>query len=497
MKKDLGIYKNTALLSLLSVLERALGFFYRIVLARLLGAEGLGVYQIAVSHFFVLRTLGGGGIPVTLSRTVAKEGVKKNRKSSAAPLSAALLLSLLITLPLTLFFLLFAGKIPSLQADATLLKILVASLPFACAYAAIKGFFWGNKEFLAPALFEFFEEIFMTALGTGILILAGTFTPSQGALFAAIAMSASCLFSCLVALFALFKRKLKFTSPRGYLKPLFLSSLPITAVRSGTTIVASAVAVLLPAMLTRAGYTESEALAAFGVAAGMVMPLLTMPMTVIGSLSTVLIPELSEANARRDEKKLSAATEKGLTFAAMLACLLLPVFSSVGYELGSATYGNLLAGEMLEKTGLLLLPMSVCAASQSMVNSLGYEKQSFTFSCIGSALFLLCVFLLPRFVGIYAYPIGLGVEFTVCAVLSLLFLHKKCPPSSAFYKKLFASLALALPLTLFGKTAMQVCLRLFSEPFALIAAAVLILAVTAGLFAAFGILQKKELKKFF
>ena len=102
MKKDLGIYKNTALLSLLSVLERALGFFYRIVLARLLGAEGLGVYQIAVSHFFVLRTLGGGGIPVTLSRTVAKEGVKKNRKSSAAPLSAALLLSLLITLPLTL-----------------------------------------------------------------------------------------------------------------------------------------------------------------------------------------------------------------------------------------------------------------------------------------------------------------------------------------------------------------------------------------------------------
>ena len=132
MKKDLGIYKNTALLSLLSVLERALGFFYRIVLARLLGAEGLGVYQIAVSHFFVLRTLGGGGIPVTLSRTVAKEGVKKNRKSGAAPLSAALLLSLLITLPLTLFFLLFAGKIPSLQADATLLKILVASLPFAC-----------------------------------------------------------------------------------------------------------------------------------------------------------------------------------------------------------------------------------------------------------------------------------------------------------------------------------------------------------------------------
>lgn len=497
MEKNAGIYKNTVLLSLLSVLERALGFFYRVVLARLLGAEGLGVYQIAVSHFFVLRTFGGGGIPVTLSRTVAKERANGNQKAGSASLTASLVLSLCITLPLTLFFLFFSGKIPALQADGTLLKILVASLPFACAYAAIKGYFWGNKEFLAPALFEFFEEIVMTALGTGILIAAGSFTPAQGAQFAAIAMSASCIFSCIVALFALFKRKIKFASPKTHIKPLFFSSLPITAVRSGATLVGSAVAVLLPAMLVAAGSTEAEALAAFGVAAGMVMPLLTMPMTVIGSLSTVLVPELSEAYAKKDEKKLSSGIEKGLTFASLIACALLPLFSAVGYELGSITYGNTLAGEMLEKTGLLLLPMSLCAVAQSMVNSLGYEKQSFLFSCVGSAVFLLCVFLLPRFVGIYAYPIGLGAEFTVCTVCGLVFLGKKCPPSPDFYKKLAGALALALPLTLFGKTALRVCLRVMGEPFALISAALLTVVVTAGLFAAFGFFQKKELQKIF
>ncbi len=497
MKKTSGIYKNTFLLSFLSILERALGFFYRIVLARLLGAEGLGVYQIAVSHFFVLRTLGGGGIPVTLSRTVAKERAIHQKTAGSSALSAALILSLCITLPLTLFFLLFSGKIAAFQADATLLKILVASLPFACAYAAIKGFFWGNKEFLAPALFEFFEEIFMTALGTAILILAGTFTPAQGALFAAIAMSASCLFSCIVALFALWKRKIKFHSPKEYFKPIFLSSLPITAVRSGTTLVGSAVAVLLPAMLVKAGYTETQALAMFGVAAGMVMPLLTMPMTVIGALSTVLIPELSEANARKDDKKLATAIEKGLTFAALLACMLFPVFSVVGYELGSIAYQNTLAGEMLEKSALLLLPMSLCMVAQSMVNSLGFEKQSFVFSCIGSAIFLLCIFLLPSLVGIYAYLIGLGAEFTVCTMLSLVFLHKKCPPSLVFYKKLIGAIALTLPIVLFGKMAMRACLVSMGEIFALLLAALLTAAVTMGLFVAFGFLQKKELKKFF
>ncbi len=497
MEKPVGIYKNTILLSSLSVLERALGFFYRIVLARLLGAEGLGVYQIAVSHFFMLRTLGGGGIPVTLSRTVAKERANGKHKGSAAALAAALLLSLCITLPLTLFFLIFSGKIPAFQADGLLFKILVISLPFACAYAAVKGFFWGNKEFLAPALFEFFEEIFMTALGSILLIKAGSFTPTQGAVYAAVAMSASCVFSCIVALFALLKRKVKFAAPTPYLKPLFLSSLPITAMRSGSTLVGSAVAVLLPAMLVATGNSEAEALAAFGVATGMVLPLLTMPMTVIGSLATVLIPELSEAYAKREQKKLANAIEKGLTFSALLACLLLPVFTAVGYELGCVTYKNTLAGEMLSKTALLLLPMSLCAVAQSMVNSLGFEKQSFLFSCVGSAVFLLCIFLLPKFVGIYAYPIGLGIEFTVCALLSLFFLAKHCSIPRTFYQKLLGALALTMPLGLFGKTVTRLCLCVMGEPFALILAALLTVAVTVGLFAAFGLLQKRELKKFF
>ena len=267
--------------------------------------------------------------------------------------------------------------------------------------------------------------------------------------------------------------------------------------RSGSTLVGSAVAVLLPAMLVAAGNSEAEALAAFGVATGMVLPLLTMPMTVIGSLATVLIPELSEAYAKKEQKKLANAIEKGLTFSALLACLLLPVFTSVGYELGCVTYKNTLAGEMLSKTALLLLPMSLCAVAQSMVNSLGFEKQSFLLSCVGSAVFLLCIFLLPKFVGIYAYPIGLGIEFSVCALLSLLFLAKHCPIPRAFYQKLLGALALTLPLGLFGKTVTRLCLLVMGEPFALILAALLTVTVTVGLFAAFGLLQKKRVKKVF
>ena len=49
MKKN--IYRTAAVVTGLSIAERALGFLYRIVLSRLIGAEGLGLYQVALSVF--------------------------------------------------------------------------------------------------------------------------------------------------------------------------------------------------------------------------------------------------------------------------------------------------------------------------------------------------------------------------------------------------------------------------------------------------------------
>ena len=495
MNKPLSIYKNTAFLSALSVLERSLGFFYRIVLARLLGAEGLGVYQIAVSHFFLLRTLGGGGIPVTLSRTVAKNNAENHGEKNGAALIAALSLTLLITLPLTMFILLFADKIAFFDGDGGLLKILVVGLSFTGAYAAIKGFFWGNKEFVAPALFEFFEEIAMTVVGAALLLSVKDFSPERGAGLAAIAMTAACVFSFALALVTLLTKKIKFSSPLPELKPLIASAAPVTAIRAGSTLISSAVAVLLPAALVRAGMTESEALQAFGVATGMVLPLLTMPMTVVGSLATVLVPTMSEAFHKRNFKALTASVERGLTFTVLLACGLLPLFNAVGYDLGAVAYGNLLAGEMLQKSGILLLPMSLCAISQSMVNSLGFEKQSFAFSCVGSALFLACVVFLPRVFGVYAYLVGLGVEFTAVTACSLTCLFKRCPPKKTFFVKSFLALALTLPVSLFGNAATDVLQRTLGEIPALLISGLLIAAVTVGLFAAFRLFSKRELKK--
>ena len=50
-QKTTSVTATASIVTALSVAERGLGFLYRIVLSRLLGAEGLGLYQVSISVF--------------------------------------------------------------------------------------------------------------------------------------------------------------------------------------------------------------------------------------------------------------------------------------------------------------------------------------------------------------------------------------------------------------------------------------------------------------
>ncbi|MFR1554709.1 MAG: hypothetical protein ACLSTV_08540, partial [Coriobacteriales bacterium] len=142
-------------------------------------------------------------------------------------------------------------------------------------YAVVKGSFWGNQQFLAPSILELVEESVMVI--AGVLLLRGVSDVFEGARLACIAVIISYFVSFSSSAICFFARGGRLSSPRGQLKPLFSSAMPITAVRAGGSLVGSAVAVLLPAMLIRAGATKTEALQMFGVVSGMAIPVLSIP----------------------------------------------------------------------------------------------------------------------------------------------------------------------------------------------------------------------------
>ena len=497
--KHTSVYQNTAFVTALSVAERALGFLYRIALARLIGAEGVGIYQIALSHFFTFRTLGGGGLPVTLSRIVSKNNAENCMRDNPSALLATSLLSLFVTLPLSLFFLFFAKQ--TLYAgnseSASVLQILLLGLSVACVYAVVKGYFWGNKRFVAPAVLEIVEEIIGVVCGMLLLFSAPNLSPVDGAKRAAFATTLSCVLSFIIALFVLRKEKQRRARPREFFKPVLFSAAPITAVRVGTALLNSAVATLFPFMLMKAGMTESEALTAYGVVSGMVMPLLAMPMTIIGSLSIVLVPELSADYHGNNPLRLQKNVARALSFTFLIGAILTPFFLAFGKSFGLLAYGNALSGELLSFGCAVLLPMSVTAISTSMLNSLGLEKQSFLFSAIGAGVFMLCLVFLPAKVGAHAYLIGMVLQFLLISSCSLALLFRKIPVPKGFFLRALLCVALIFPVSLFATWTLSIATRFLGEIFAPVLSAALTLAFSFGAYKVCGFFTKGAFEKVF
>ena len=441
----------------LSVAERGLGFLYRIALSRLISAEGLGLYQVALSLFSLFLTLGTGGIPITVSRMISKSKAENRPLDEQRAVSAGLFLSLLLTLPVCFFLIPFGDKLGFLFTDERafpVFRILLLGLCFSSLYAVFRGSFWGNKQFLLPSILEIAEESVMVIVG--VIFLRGTTSSASGAERAAWAVVISYIFSFTASFLCFLFRGGKFSAPQKSLKPLFNATLPITSVRAGGSLVNSAVAVLLPVMLVRAGLDSGDALALFGVVSGMVLPILFIPSTIIGSLSLVLVPELSEDFYRKNFTRLRKNIERGLNFSFLLACVLIPFFFALGNDLGTLAFSNAAAGKMIAFSAPILLPMSLAMISTSMLNSMGFEKQSFVFYFVGAAAMLLCVLTLPAVCGIYAYLIGLGASFALTALCNLIFLLKKCPISQkqggqVCVHRILTPLLLALPISLFGK----------------------------------------------
>lgn len=432
MKKRKGnsLIQNASVVTGLNVAERALGFLYRVVLSRFIGAEGVGIYQVAMSHYFLLHTVGAGGIPTTVSRFITRCNAQEKQSEISKTVGAGLSLSLFFTLFICLVFGLFRASFSSVFLDERvffLLQMMLPILPFSCLFEVIRASFWGEKKFLTPALLEVAEEVATVLVGTALLLNVArdtSFSAFVGAKNATAALVIAYAFSFVCGVVCFFSAKRKIGNPTPYLKPLFSSALPITAVRTGASLVNSAVAVLFPALLQKAGYDYTQAMQTYGVLTGMAIPVLSIPITLISGLSLVLMPELSSDFYAQNYQRLKENILRGLASAFAISCGLIPFFFALGADMGGVIYANSLSGELIANGCFLLLPMSLSMISTSILNSLGKEKFTFLVYFIGAGGMIALLWIFTPYLYEYAYLVALLFNFSFTAVCNLILLYK-------------------------------------------------------------------------
>lgn len=159
----------------------------------------------------------------------------------------------------------------------------------------------------------------------------------------------------------------------------------------------------IPWGLKKSGLNSSMALSSYGVLQGMVIPILLFPSCVLGSFSSLLVPELSSSLAQGDNARIKRIVSRVFSTSLIFAMGVSGIFIAYSYEIGAFLYGNKEAGEYIKLLAPLIPLMYLDNSVDSMLKGLGKHVYSMRVNIIDSLIsVILIVTLLPLY-GIKGY----------------------------------------------------------------------------------------------
>lgn len=425
---------GTAILTLSGILCRLIGFFYRIFLARTIGAEGMGIYQLILPVYHLCYAISTAGIQTALSRSVAASIAKKEYNKALYTFFVGTLLSFLISLCL-LFFInknasFYSSNILDDVRCIPLLKLTSYALPFGALHGCIMGWFMGQKQVHIPAGMQVLEEL--TRLGVTyacyhiLLVHDQPPTPSIAVIGLFCGEIVSVLFSFIVILRSKVPH-LAAPEKRFYIsatKELLVISFPLTINRIALNLLHSVEAVLIPYSLQKFNMSRTVALETLGTVTGMALPLVLFPTAIINALSTILLPTISENQALRRIQHIRSLIKRTSFYALSLGIICSFIFAVSGKWIGSFLYKSTDAGQYIVLLSLICPFLFLDIVLASIMNGLGK-----TFLCFSVNFFNMCfritmIYLLVPNIGITGYLAGLILGEILCCILSLFILYR-------------------------------------------------------------------------
>lgn len=424
-----SLIKGTLVLTIASLITRLLGFGFRIYQSNVMGAEGMGLYQLLFPIYMLLWAASSAGIALAIAKMVASEIAKGEQGNAIHILKTSLLISLPISLLLSILLYVFAPFIATYYIHEPVttmsLKILATCIPFMSTACCIRGYFQGRQEMSITALAQIVEQC-----GRMLAIyFCASFFVSKGLEFicalGVIGMCAGEVCSLILSYTAFYlkKRKIKLTPIKIHTAPTFKTllalSIPITANRFLTSALQSLENILIPIGLQKFGLSSSGALSLYGEFSGMALPLLFFPSMVTSSLSTALVPAISEAVAMNNKPRLQRTLSMSIQFSSLIGIGATALFLSFPKEIGLACYKLEEVGTLLRLLAIICPFLYLQNILTGAMNGLGLQKKTFQTNIVGSLLCILAIQILVPQKGIIGFVIAMLVQSGVISCLLL------------------------------------------------------------------------------
>ena len=420
---------GTLILTVATASVRFVGMFFRIYLANTLGAEGMGLYQLILSFYFLMVTLATSGIRVAISKLVSEEIAVGNYFNAKKVMHQSIAISIFTGFAAGLILYYFADYIGSniLNDERTVLALLylAPSLPVMAVSNCYKGYFYALGKVTQPSIIQMTEQFVRIFL---IIFLMDTFLPKgleYGCAAVAIGMTAEEIFALFIVwFFYIFDKKPYSNKPDRKADNMIFKilgiSLPLSATSYLNSILRTVENTLIPARLLLYGMSSEAAISLYGMIKGMVLPLLFFPSSILTSLSSLLIPAVAEDNAVSNEKRVTKTLSQVLHFTAISGILVVAVFLAFPNEIAMAVYSDSQVGLMIKLISYVCPFMYLNMVISSMLNALGEQVSSFIVNIIESILKISIIYFFVPVYGFNAYLFALFITTILNTILYLI-----------------------------------------------------------------------------
>lgn len=436
--------KGTLILTVSSIVVKVIGSLNWIILSRVLGGEGIGLYQMGVPIYLMAITLSSAGIPVAISIITAEKLAQKDFLGAKRVFNVSL--RLLFVTGLVFASALFFGAHWLIDnhwiRDSRAYYSIIALAPavfFVTFLASFRGYLQGWQIMTPTAASEIVEQLMRVVT---MIVFANMFMP-HGLAYAAggasmgAGVGAFCALLVLMWFYGRLKQKLKADlqqqnplatreSARAIISRLLRLALPVSMSSLMLPVVANLDLLIVPQRLEAAGFHISQATEFFGYLTGMAVPLINLATIFTAAMTISLVPAISESRALNDVFGIRAKTRTAFRVALIITCPCFVGMYFLAEKIAALIYNAPGAADAIQTMSVGILLLGLHQISTGILQGLGRTSIPVINMILAAAVKVFLSWTLTAIptLGIKGAAMATVVDFGLAAVLNMIFIYK-------------------------------------------------------------------------
>lgn len=439
--------KGTFILTIASLVVKVIGSLNWIFVSRVLGGEGIGLYQMAFPIYFLALTVSSAGFPVAISIITSERVALKDIWGAKRIFRISMCFMFCTGIFFSLLTYFGAQWLIDFQfvRDPRAYYSIVALAPaifFVTILASSRGYLQGWQRMTPTAVSQIVEQIFRVIT---MILFAQLFLPwgleyaSAGASLGALAGAVSGVIVLVYFHWRLDKDIAKIyghdikpmedaltSSVWKIIKRIFVLALPVSAASIMLPIVSNLDLLIVPARLEVAGYTVNEATELFGYLTGMAVPLVNLSTILTASLAVSIVPAISEARILKDKQRCFAQTAAAMRISNFIC---FPAFVTVlmlAVPISSLIYNAPGAGPAVWVSSFSIVLLGLHQVTTGVLQGLGHPTVPMINMIIAAVAKVILNWVLTAqpSLGIMGAAWATVADIGIAAVINLYFLYK-------------------------------------------------------------------------